>query len=614
MHRTRILAGAACLLAALRLASLAAAQVPTTLQDFHVPGTQIGDVTPATMIAPDNCRLCHGDYDATNEPYATWAGSLMANAGRDPLFYAQMALANQDAAHVGYYCLRCHVPQSIVTGHANQADGSTLSAQDFRGVDCHFCHGMVDPTYRPGVSPPEDQMILAALADVPQFYGNSMFVLDPAGTRRGPYADPTAPHSFAQSPFHRSGEFCGTCHDVGNVETTRQADGTYRYNALDAPAPSSDPWEQFPLERTYTEWKLSAFANGGVDMGGRFGGIGSPVMRTCQDCHMPKAAAQGCFFGPERPDLARHDFAGAAAQVLDLIAEVYRDDPEVDLPAIAVGRAKAVSMLQRAASLELAQDCRSVRARVINQTGHKLPTGHIEGRRVWVSARFYDAAGMLLEEYGGYDAQTATLDEHSTRVYEMQVALSAAAAQVTGLPPGMTTHMALADTIWKDNRIPPRGFANAAFAAGGAPVVDYAYADGQYWDDVRFTAPPQAVRVEVDVNYQNTPRGYIEHLRDANRTNTWGEVLYAAWLATGRGAPIVMTSQSLVLAASRPGDVNCDCSFDYFDIDPFLLALFDPEGYAQAYPACDVLYADVSNDGRVDFFDIDPFVRLLNGP
>ena len=33
-----------------------------------------------------------------------------------------------------------------------------------------------------------------------------------------------------------------------------------------------------------------------------------------------------------------------------------------------------------------------------------------------------------------------------------------------------------------------------------------------------------------------------------------------------------------------PGDVNCDGVIDFFDIDPFLLALFDAAGYAMRFP------------------------------
>jgi len=59
------------------------------------------------------------------------------------------------------------------------------------------------------------------------------------------------------------------------------------------------------------------------------------------------------------------------------------------------------------------------------------------------------------------------------------------------------------------------------------------------------------------------------------------------------------------------GDLNCDGAVNNFDIDPFVLALTDPNGYAQQFPNCDRMLADVNGDGVVDNFDIDPFVKLL---
>ena len=530
--------------------------VPMTLEDFHLSGTQVGDVSPSNITTSDNCAACHGNFDSANEPFQTWRGSLMGQAGRDPLFYAQMATANQDVENVGYFCMRCHVPMSFVTTHAYQVDGSTLDVVDRDGVNCHFCHSMVDPIYQPGVSPPQDEAVLSAMTDVPAYYGNSMFVLDPSGLRRGPYTDAEPPHAFVPSDFFRRGDLCGTCHDVGNVAVTRQPDGTYRYNNINEPTPTEDLAGHFPLERTYTEWKLSAFANGGIDMGGRFGGEGATVVSTCQDCHMPRTTAQGCFFGPERADLARHDFAGASSWVLEIIARYYEDDPEVDQAALVAGQAKAISMLERAASLEVEQDCGGVRVRVINESGHKIPTGHIEGRRIWSNVKVYDGADNLVREYGHHDAETAHLDEDSTKVYEMHVGLSEFASQATGFPAGTTTHMALADTIVKDSRIPPRGFDNAAYEAGGAPAVGTVYADGQYWDDTYFWLPDGAYRVEVTVNYQTVTRHYIETLRDGNVTDDWGDVLYQLWLDTDKGAPVPMVTAQTTLSPFVRGDAN----------------------------------------------------------
>jgi len=520
----------------------AAALIEMTIEDFHLSGTQVGEVGPEVIQPSTNCAGCHGNYDPDNEPYFTWAGSLMGLAGRDPLFFAQMTTANQDVANVGYFCMRCHVPMSFVTGHAYDTDGSTLDDTDRDGITCHVCHSMVDPIYRPGESPPEDEAILAGMDEVPEYYANAMFVLDPAGVRRGPYQDTDAQHETLYSPFHKAGRMCGTCHDVGNVAVEKLPDGTYTYNAIDQRTPDENPHTQFPLERTFSEWALSEFATSGVDMGGRFGGDGASVVSTCQDCHMPKTTARGCFFGRERRDLARHTFAGAAAPVLDLIAEFTKDDPNVDQAAIVAGRANAVSMLERAASLAVRAEGELLRVQVTNESGHKLPTGHIEGRRVWLNVRMFDAQGALVREYGHYDAEEAHLDEDSTTIFEMKVGLSGAAAEITGLPPGVTTHMALADRIVKDNRIPPRGFDNAAYEAAGAPVVRETFADGQYWHWSEFRMPAGTTLAEVTLYYQSLPRHYIEALRDGNVTDDWGEILHSLWVETGKGAPIQMAT------------------------------------------------------------------------
>jgi hypothetical protein len=64
--------------------------------------------------------------------------------------------------------------------------------------------------------------------------------------------------------------------------------------------------------------------------------------------------------------------------------------------------------------------------------------------------------------------------------------------------------------------------------------------------------------------------------------------------------------------AELSGDLNGDAIVNFFDIDPFLLALLEPAAYAAAFPALDATCAgDVDGDGELNFFDIDPFVALL---
>jgi hypothetical protein len=73
------------------------------------------------------------------------------------------------------------------------------------------------------------------------------------------------------------------------------------------------------------------------------------------------------------------------------------------------------------------------------------------------------------------------------------------------------------------------------------------YVDGQYFDEQAFAVPAGAWQADVGLYYQNTPREYIEHLRDGNVTDAWGDTLHALWEETGRGAPILMASASFEL-------------------------------------------------------------------
>lgn len=64
---------------------------------------------------------------------------------------------------------------------------------------------------------------------------------------------------------------------------------------------------------------------------------------------------------------------------------------------------------------------------------------------------------------------------------------------------------------------------------------------------------------------------------------------------------------------AAPGDLNCDGSVNGFDVEPLVLALSDPVGYAGEYPDCDIANGDLNADGSVNGFDVDGFVALLGG-
>jgi hypothetical protein len=573
-----------CWLGGMALAAVSVAMalepVPTTINDFHAPGTQplaLNDEPVSAVV----CSFCHGSYSEPEEPYTRWNASMMGQAGRDPVFHAALANAGQDASFSGDTCLRCHVPQGWLVGHSTPTDGSLLQDVDFEGVACSICHRMVDPVYTPGMSPPDDQAILAALTELPFNPHSANYVIDPSDRRRGPF-DLQADwlvirpggwpgfHQFRQSPFHLSSRMCATCHDVSLPHFSRQPDSTYTLNELDTPAPTDDKYQQFPEQRTYSEWSQSLFAQGPVNLGGRFGG-NQPAVSSCQDCHLPTITGQGCAFNPPvRDNLPQHNFNGGNTWVLRAINQLYfQSESGLSDAAVDASVARAQDMLQKASDLELFASPGTLTTRIINFTGHKLPTGYNEGRRMWINVKFLDPAGQTVAEMGSYDPVTAVLSTADTKVYEARNGVDPAISAATGIPIGPGFHLAVNNTVFKDNRIPPMGFNNASFAAVQAGHVGYSYTDGQYWDDTAFAFPPGVQRAMVTVYYQTTSKEYIEFLRDHGTSGIGGnpgQNAYDMWLMFGKSVPVAMDSRTINLLC--PCDFNADGlanSQDFFD-------------------------------------------------
>lgn len=571
----------------------------TTLQDFFMPGTQPGVGKGADLeellVGPfEECVLCHqagtptATFDESTAPFDRWASSMMGQAARDPIFLAALAIAEQDADFAGDFCLRCHAPIGWAEGRVSAAgltDGSGLTGKDLDGVSCSVCHRLVDPVYKPGISPAVDSGILASVTGgVPVNPGSGQYVLDPIDRRRGPYdlaADYSgffSYHAFEVSPFHQTAELCATCHDVSNPLYTRQLDGTYALNDLDAPHPTQDKSDQFPVERTYSEWTQSAFAVSSIDLGGRFGG-NLPAVSICQDCHMEDTTGDGCRFPPTftRTDLPQHNLNGANSWVLRGVRHLYPDiETGLNAQRVDDSIARAESMLARASDMETIVDGGTLTVRIINFSGHKLPTGYGEGRRMWINVKFFDDTLALITEHGAYDVTTAGLTTGDTKVYEMKHGIDAVMAATTGLPEGESFHFALNNEVLFDNRIPPMGFTNANFESVQSPPVNYTYADGQNWDDTDYSIPLLATSVEVTVLHQTTTKEYIEFLRDTNTTNSAGTDAYNVWDMFGKSSPVVMdfVQRGLYIAGDGDGDGDVDAD----DLPAFVDCMSGPNG------------------------------------
>jgi hypothetical protein len=141
--------------------------------------------------------------------------------------------------------------------------------------------------------------------------------------------------------------------------------------------------------------------------------------------------------------------------------------------------------------------------------------------------------------------------------------------------------------------------------AGAGYITQIAYDDGH------------TVHTGVD----NWPTAWLSYWFSDDFGGTW------AFADTGPAGRIMYdgdTDARLVLPGddyeSEPtppllirGDLNCSGAVDFADINPFVLALTNPAGYAGAFPNCPLSTGDVNHDGVVGFGDINPFVAVLVG-
>jgi len=344
------------------LASQALAWTPKLVVDdplVRMPGTQPGQVVD--LESDKQCMSCHAGSVYEMEH---WNGSMMAQAARDPIYWAGLTVAAQDAIwalgtpNAADICVKCHFPQGWLDGRSDPVNASAMRGEDYDGVNCKTCHYMYDPFYqatydgtREGSdwtgywdetgSVPQSLIDATRSADaeaagtITYFNGDNFFsnnapasatytenggghiylITHTAGVRdgkRGPFADANAKHDMLYSRYHKSKYFCGTCHDISNPAL---ANLDYINNSPGVepdilPSESQPAHSYAHVERTFSEFMLSGF---GVQ-GGMVGtGAYSPdqfstshagnKIATCQDCHFRDIdSAQAAKGGVVRPD------------------------------------------------------------------------------------------------------------------------------------------------------------------------------------------------------------------------------------------------------------------------------------------------------------------------
>ncbi len=325
---------------------------------LRMPGTQPnqGVVLMPASAGSNACLDCHGQDPNNVVPGFYWQGSMMAQAARDPIFWATLAVAGQDSIWaVGTpnavdLCERCHFPGGWLGGRSDPPNASAMTGRDFDGVTCDACHRMWDPLFEPGYQGTRESadwqgywdeagntgpghgglsqtgadatrvadMTLAGavklltgldffLLNLPRYAtytengAGQMYLSTNNGylNKRGPFADAGSDHTSLYSRYHKSKFFCSTCHDVSNsVLANLGASGLPdQSGGVDQIAEQYSAHRYFHVERTFSEFMVSAHgAPGGAATNPELQSQGAPTVTwaaKCQDCHMRDVTGRG---------------------------------------------------------------------------------------------------------------------------------------------------------------------------------------------------------------------------------------------------------------------------------------------------------------------------------
>ena len=533
----------------------------------------------------ETCAACHNDDsmvvpDDSGTPRdvsieKAWRTSVMANSARDPYWHAVVAYESDrfpslDGA-INDKCTVCHAPmasdyakkEGLELRLFDQTDGlGTVLAEGIYdydpetssetaralfdhamdGVSCSLCHQIADDG------------LLGQLDS----YTGGYTIADARGLESRPaygqYEDPDASYMLAQTTHvdaagHETGylaqygahisssETCATCHEL-NVDSVD-----------DRGSPLGG--DHFAEQSNYTEWRLSDYATGG------------PLERSCQGCHMPVIdrpvpIADGSAVEP-REGFAEHTFLGANT-VMQTMFKMF--DEELGLPpgmeadfdeSIARNRA----FLETSATLELGNFGRaalppavpgegedepvedagpmeelSFDVKVVNQTGHRLPSGY-HSRRVYLHTVVTDENGAKVFESGRIEPDgriVGVAEDVSADLWEPHHEIITDDSQVqvwqaiVGKTDGSRTHSLLdGDRYLKDNRILPKGFFKAeaidnpetveSFGTFGKALTDADFDAGEDTVTYKVAVPAGGqYRVLVELRYQPLAYGHLQEL------------------------------------------------------------------------------------------------------
>jgi hypothetical protein len=490
-------------LQALHIAPNPSAMAPTGLElpsqsydHVWVPGD--GPNPVSTFVTSDQCVGCHtpggtglqfemtvpspkADGKLLNlAPYGTWRTSPMGLAGRDPIFFAQLASETQTfhpavKSEVQNTCFGCHgilgqrqfaidQPQDAAcpdflremvnaTPYPKSDPLAPFGALARDGVSCTACHRMVlgqdavskfqDAPQNRCVKQRQDTLNPGTTGFARSFTGS--FFVGAEDQLGGPFQDPKVKpmdHALGIQPAHdgtiTSSETCGTCHTVHLPILQNGQDFGHTYE-----------------QTTYPEWAFSAYRTGESPDGRLPFGPGK-LAQSCQDCHMPKTDGSGGLFRskiagiqehgnfpqvenglpgsdidlPVREGFARHVLVGLNVFLIDMATQfssvfgIATSDPMLGDSGVPPLTFTRDAMLDQAANTSAGitvNDVATAGSALSATVAVTNKSGHklpsgVGFRRAFVDFKVVDAAGKTLWESGRTNAAGVLTDQHGQPV------------------------------------------------------------------------------------------------------------------------------------------------------------------------------------------------------
>ncbi len=498
------------------------AAIPATGETSRA-GVPLSNFAGDFFSASGACAICHTNLktdkgeDVSLDSF--WRATMMANAARDPYWQASVQAEINGfpdlADDIGDNCATCHMPMAR-TALASQGEpapilgsGGLLDPEHptsdlaMDGVSCSLCHQILETG-------------LGGAATLSGDYKVDLETRKPERRIFGPYTSEGKLAALMNSasgfvptkgPHLSSAGLCATCHIL--YTPALDADGT--------------AVGEFPEQMIFFEWYYSGFRQ----------------ERTCQDCHMPEVEGGvriSNLAEVMRSPFSRHSFVGGNAYMLRML-DTFGGELGVTASSEQFSQAiqrTRVQLQEHTAEVEIAEVAIFANRMIIdvdvrNQVGHKFPAGY-PSRRAWLHLTVRDAAGGVVFESGGYDAQgiihgnandadaTAFEPHYDTISDAGQVQIYEAILEDT--EGQVTTRLLRALGYRKDNRLLPAGFEKSApyedIAVRGDAFVDEDFVDGSdritYRVDLGGATGPYTV--EVELVYQSIGHRWAEKLRN----------------------------------------------------------------------------------------------------